>query len=218
MAKESPTQAEISLRSATSADAIFAGRILVDSFPKKATFIFGLGDAQRAKRALTKLFPIPDHRLSFSGAKLAIHNGRPVGVVLAFPGRDLGKLNRRFYRLLLGQYGLRGKIALIQRAFPLVFIKETAHDEFFLSNIVVKKGMRGRGYGSQMLEAVEDQARLAGYKKVSLSMSIDNRDAKRFFENHHYQIKAIDLESNRRVRFLGPGYQRMVKVLDHAAS
>lgn len=213
MTKDSLVQHEFSIRLAKETDANFAGRTLFDSFPRKATFILGLGDVKRAKGTIAKLFPLPEHRLSVTHAHIAMVQGRSVGIIIAFPGAEIGKLNWKFYRLMLSQYGFRGKIALIKRGFPLVFFKETARDEYFLSNIVVKGKMRGLGLGSKMLTFVEEQARQAGYKKVSLRVAIDNLDAKRFYQRHHYQTKAIDLESNQRVAALGPGYQSMVKEL-----
>ena len=213
MIKANLVQNEFSIRPAEETDASFAGRTLFDSFPRKATYILGLGDAKRAKGAIEKLFPLPDHRLSVTHTHIAKYKGRSVGIMIAFPGSEIGRLNWKFYQLILSQYGLRGKIALIKRGLPLVFFKETARDEYFLSNIVVKQQMRGLGLGSSMLAFVEEQARQAGYKKVSLRVAIDNLAAKRFYQRHHYQTKTIDLESNQRVAMFGPGYQSMVKVL-----
>ena len=213
MTKDSFVQNEFSIRPAKETDATFAGRLLFATFPRKASFILGLGDEKRAKGILTKLFPLPDHRLSMTYAHIAMYQGRKVGIMLTFPGRDIGRLDWKFYRHLLGQYGFRGKIAIIQRGLPLIFMKECAPDEYFLSNIALKRQMRGLGMGSRLLAFVEAQARQAGYHKVSLRVAIDNLDAKRFYQRHHYATKAIDLESNKRVSVLGPGYQSMVKEL-----
>jgi ribosomal protein S18 acetylase RimI-like enzyme len=214
MAQKTLASEELSFRPAKSMDATFAGRMLFDSFPRKATFILGLGDVKRAKEVLTKLFPLTDHRLSFNHAHIAMIQGRNVGIMITFPGGEIGRLNRKLYRLILSQYTFRGKIALFQRGLPMVFIKECASDEYFLSNIVVKAQARGKGLGSRMLGMVEEQARQAGYKKVSLRVAIDNLDAKRFYQRHYYKTKAIDLESNQRVSALGPGYLSMEKVLN----
>jgi len=105
------------------------------------------------------------------------------------------------------------KLQLSSGDLPLIFMKECAPDEYFLSNIALKRQMRGLGMGSRLLAFVEAQARQAGYHKVSLRVAIDNLDAKRFYQRHHYATKAIDLESNKRVSVLGPGYQSMVKEL-----
>jgi len=206
-------QNDISFRPAEEKDASFAGQLLFATFPRKASFILGLGDGQQAEKIITKLFPLTNHRLSMSHTHIALNNGKRAGILIMFPGRDIERLDWRFYRLLLRQYGLPGKITIIRRGLPLVFMKECAPDEFFLSNIAVKSEMRGKGLGSMMLAYADEKARQGGYQKIALRVAIDNLDAKRFYQRHQYQIKAIDLEPNKRVAVLGPGYQSMIKEL-----
>jgi ribosomal protein S18 acetylase RimI-like enzyme len=111
------------------------------------------------------------------------------------------------------QYRLRGKAALLIRALPLVFIKEADRDEYLVSNLAVRKQVRGRGIGSGLLEQVEERTREVGLRRISLMVSIGNEDARRFYESHGFKVRATQLESNKRVPYLGPGYHRMVKAL-----
>jgi ribosomal protein S18 acetylase RimI-like enzyme len=217
MTKSNIYISSIEFRSATPADARLASRLLFDTFPQKATFIIGLGLEERAKKILAKLFTIEGHRLSYEFTKFAIYDGRVIGLVTSFPGRLHGRLNRKLDMVLLKQYGLRGKLAILKRGFPLVFIKETAKDEYFISNFVTKAKMRSKGVGNLMLSGVEQWAKESGYRKVSLMVHIENRAARRFYQAHGFIPKAIHLETNKRVRYLGAGYQRMVKILDQEA-
>ena len=204
---------EITFRQVKPSDAKIASGLLFETFPKKATFIIGLGSETRAKKTIQKIFKLTGHRLSHEFAWMALMDGKILGLILAFPGKDLGRLNRRLDRLLLRQYPLRGKLALILRGWPLIFIKETERDAFFLSNLVVRGRYRGQGIGEILLRQVEEKAKDEGFSKVGLMVSIDNSKARRFYDRHGYKIKAINLESNRRVPYLGPGYQRRVKDL-----
>jgi ribosomal protein S18 acetylase RimI-like enzyme len=214
MAKSKLSDKSIEFRPANPEDAEVVGRLLLATFPKKATFIIGLGSEKRAQEILTRLFSIAGHRLSYDLAEVAIFNQKVVGISIAFPGRMMGKLNRKLYGLILRQYPLGRKFALIRRALPLLFIKETARDELFLSNLAVRKRDRGHGFGERMLAQVELRARALNLHQVGLMCAIDNRDARRFYERHGYTIMAMHLESNQRVRYLGSGTQRMVKELD----
>lgn len=213
MASQALSRQEITFRPAEPADAAIAARLLFDSFPKQATFTFGLGDAGRAKLILERLFPMMGHRFSYEWTQAACFRGKLVGLFVGCPGRILGKLDRRLGRLMFRQYRLRGKLALLIRAFPLVFIKEAARDEFLLSNLAVAKQYRGRRIGHLLLDQVEQSAREMNLAKVSLMVAIQNRDARRLYEQYGYKICAIHLESNKRVRHVGAGYQRMVKGL-----
>lgn len=205
-------------RPATPNDAKIASRLLFETFPQKATFIIGLGSEERAKKILAKIFSVSGHRLSFDVTHLVIRDGRVIGLITAFEGRRLGKLNRKLYRLLFSQYRLRGKLALFLRGYPLIFIKETTKDEYFLSNFVVAKKFRGKGLGTQMLAYVEQCAAQTGLGKIGLMVNIENKHAREFYQHHGYASKAIHLESNKRVSYLGAGYQRMLRDLESEIS
>jgi ribosomal protein S18 acetylase RimI-like enzyme len=213
MAQEKDNSPNITSQPAQPSDASQVSRLIFDSFPKMATYILGLGNAERAKKILAKLFSQPGHRFSYESAKIIFNGNRMIGMFIAYPGSDLFKLNWRFAWLLIKQYKLAEKLKLIHRGLAVIFIQEAASDEYLLSNLAVKKGQRGKGIGAKILPSVEDQARQAGFHKLSLMVTIDNQDARRFYERHGFQIKTMHLESDRRARHLGPGYQRMVKEL-----
>jgi ribosomal protein S18 acetylase RimI-like enzyme len=213
MAKKRISVKEIQFRSATPADAVVAGRLLFESFPKKATYIIGLGNEARAKKILVDIFSKPGHRLSYESTQIVLYDGAVIGALTAYPGNQMEKLNRHLYLHLIKQYKIRGKFALILRGLPLIFIKETARDEYFLSNLVVKRQYRCQGVGEKMLEAVEQLAKEAGYSRVSLIVNLENQSAQRFYERYGYEVKAIIPESSRRVANLGRGSQRRVKEL-----
>ena len=215
-AKHKQQAKSLDYRPARPSDAEQASKLLFASSPKKNTFIVGLGSESRAKKILSKIFKLEGHRFSYQFAEMALDNGKVVGMYLAYPGRSLTRLDWRLYRVMLSQYGLRGKLALISRSLPLIFIKEAARDEFLLSNLAVKKGQRGQGFGLQILKRVEQQALENNLRKIALMVSVDNQGAKRFYERHGYEVKAIHLESDKRVKVLGPGYLFMVKTLDQS--
>ncbi|MDY6846050.1 MAG: GNAT family N-acetyltransferase [Chloroflexota bacterium] len=204
---------EIHFQPAKPSDGTLASRLLFETFSKKATFIIGLGDERRAKKILSEIFAITGHRLSFEFAQIAMYEERAAGMVIAFPGKMIGKLNRRLNKLILREYSFRGKLAFILRVWPLVFLKETSRDEFFLSNLVVRKKYRGRGIAEKIILHVEAQAKGAGFSKLALMVDLDNQVAKGFYDQHGYAVKAINLESNSRSPYVGPGYQRRVKDL-----
>lgn len=213
MANNKFDQAAISFRPAKPEDAKAASRLLFETFPKKAAFIMGLGDANRAKSILRDLFKIPGHRLSHSVTQVALHQGRIIGLITVFPGKQLGRLNRKLDWLVLGRYALRGKIAVIVRGWPMVFIKEATRKEYFLSNLAVRKHFRSQGAGEIMLGQVEEAARTASLDRVSLMVHIENQRARQFYQRLGFETTAIHLESNTRVPHLGAGYYRMIKEL-----
>ena len=203
----------IEFRPATPKDAKIASRLLFETFPQKATFIIGLGSQERSKKILEKIFPIEGHRLSFQFTEIALIDGKVVGLMTSFPGIMKGKLDRKLDGAILRQYHLRGKLAVISRGLPLVFIKEAARDEYFLNNLAVRQGKRNQGIGREILLHFESKAKQAEYKKVSLIVHAENKGARRFYNQNGYDFRALHLESNKRVPHLGAGYQRMTKIL-----
>lgn len=214
MAKAAVNHHAIGFRDAEPGDAKFASRLLYETFPRKAGFIIGLGSEERARKILAKIFPLKDHRLSYEFTQVILHHTKPVGLTLSFPGGLLPKLDRHLDMILLKQYRFRGKLAMLVRGYPLIFIKEATRQEYFLSNLAVRKDFRDQGLGTMALSMVESLAIEAGLDLVSLMVNIENRSAKRFYERNGFKVQAIHLESNRRVPYLGPGYQRMVKKLE----
>jgi len=213
MAKKRLSANEIGFRPANPEDARMAGNLLFETFPRQATFIIGLGCEGRARKILVDIFPIPGHRLSYEFTQMVMYNDKVVGAMVIFPGSQIGKLDRRLYRPILKQYRFVDTLKLINRGVSLFFIKETTHNELFISNLVVKDHYRNLGIGEKMLHYAEGLAREADLSKVSLIVDLENQKARRFYDRHGYQVKALNLIPNRQVPYLGAGSERRVKVL-----
>ena len=204
----------ITTRPAQPVDARPVSLLIYDTFPKMATYVFGLGNATRAVMRFETLFALKGHRFSYQHTEIITAGDRVVGMFIAYPGKDLMGLKWQTVRVLFKQYTFFEKLQLIKRGLPIIFIQEAAKDEFLLSNLAVKKGQRSQGIGTQILSHVEAKARHAGYRKLALLVTMDNQKARKFYERHGFRVRAAHLESNRRIRHLGPGYLRMVKELE----
>ncbi len=213
MAKSPIQPSEITYRPAKPDDAKAASALIFETFPKVATFIIGLGSEERARMILERIFAIPGHRFSYEETVLAVYHGKVIGLLTSYPGRRLGKIDRMADRLILKQYRMRGKLALIVRVWPLLFMNETKRDEYLIGNLAVKSRYRDRGVGRLLLEHVEELARAEGLNKLALRVAIENIGAKKLYESFGFETKAMYLESNKRVKYAGAGYRRMVKTL-----
>ena len=213
MAKVNYTTENLVLRPAKPEDAQAAGPLIYDTFPKVATFLIGLGSEERAKAIITRVFALPGHRFSYEVTRMATHEGRIIGLMVTYPGRQHAKLDRKLNKLILKQYRMRGKLALAIRAWPLMWVKEVSRDEYLVANLAVRSRYRGKGAGSVMLGYVEEVAREAGFTKVALRVAIENQAARILYERMGYKTVSIHLEPNTRVKFMGAGYRRMVKNL-----
>lgn len=211
MAKTKVNPKELSFRPATEKDAKIASSLIFATFPMVATFTIGLGSEARAKAILEKIFKIPGHRLSYEATILAVVQGRVVGGMLAYPAKRLSKLDRKTDRLILKQYRLRGKLAMIIRTWPLVFMKDARRRDYVIGNLAVRPQYRGRGIGEQLLIHAEKLAREASLRRLALRVAIENKTAKKLYDGFGFKTTALYLESNRRVKLVGAGYHWMVK-------
>jgi ribosomal protein S18 acetylase RimI-like enzyme len=172
-----------------------------------------LGCEGRARKILVDIFPIPGHRLSYEFTQMVMYNDKVVGAMVIFPGSQIGKLDRCLYLPIVKQYKFFEILKAIRRALPLLFIKETTRNEYFISNLVVKGPYRNKGIGEKMLLHAEELAKEAGLSEISLMVDLENQNARRFYDRHGYKVKALNLISNRQVPYLGPGFERRVKVI-----
>jgi ribosomal protein S18 acetylase RimI-like enzyme len=204
---------ELGYRSAKPTDAALASALIFTTFPEMATFIIGLGDELRAKENLAQIFPLEGHSFSYSMTTMAFNEAGVVGMFIAFPGWMESLLNRRLAKVLLSQFNFWEKLKVIIRGGQLMFIKEAERDEFLLNNLAVVKHARGQGIGTQILADVEERAKQAGLTKVALLVSVDNKGARQLYERMGYTGKNVHNFGNHLFPDMGPGFQRMVKVL-----
>ena len=211
MAKTKIKPEELSFRPATVEDAKVASSLIYATFPLGATFTIGLGSEDRAKAILERIFTIPGHRLSYEETTLAVVQGRVVGGMVAYPAKRLPKLDRVTDRLILKQYRLRGKLAMIIRTWPLVFMKDAKRRDYVIGNLAVRPQYRGRGISKQLLSHAEKLARETGLRRLALRLAIENKTAKTLYDGFGFKTTAMYLESNRRVKLVGAGYRWMIK-------
>ncbi|MCB2209667.1 GNAT family N-acetyltransferase [bacterium] len=204
---------ELTFRAAEPRDAHIAAPLIFDTFPKIATFVVGLGNAELAHTILERLFVLPGHRFSYEETTMAVYQGRVVGLLLSYPASRMRKLDRKADRLILKQYRLRGKLALAVRAWPQLFMNQANRDEYQIGNLAVRKRYQGRGIGTHLMTYAAEQAQSMGLNKLALRVAIENQNARELYQRLGFTTDAIYLESNKRVPRTGAGYRRMVKVL-----
>ncbi len=82
-----------------------------------------------------------------------------------------------------------------------------------IGNLAVRPQYRGRGIGEQILIYAEKQAKETGAHRLALRVAIENKTAKKLYEDFGFKTTAMYLETNRRVKVAGAGYRWMVKEL-----
>ena len=143
-----------------------------------------LGDVERAARFLAAGVA-PDRAI------VALLEGQVVGIAgFKVNGRGLYEPGiRRFF----GEYGWSAPL----RIFGLLLLERAEHpDTLLMDGIAVDPELRGRGVGTQLLAAVERQARALGKSDIRLDVIDTNPGAKRLYERFGFKV--------RKTRDIGP--------------
>lgn len=64
-------------------------------------------------------------------------------------------------------------------------------DHFYLDDLVTCKQARSCGYGSKLIEAVEQECTAAGLNTFVLDTALENVNAQRFYERHNMRKQAV---------------------------
>lgn len=207
-----PRLPEIIVRPARAEEAELAAALLYESIEGLGDYMFGCESRWSVLETLAELFRNRKNRLSHEYATLAEVDGQVAGLLMAYPGEALTRLDAWTGRTLLGFFSLGALFRMAWRSLALPG-PEALRGEYYISNLAVLPSARGRGIGSRLLAVAEGQARSAGLARLSLCVDLDNTGAQRLYRRTGFQ----DIQTRsypRRAAQAGRGYLRMVKQLD----
>ncbi len=180
-----------------------------------ADYILGLGDPDLARRALQRFFVKNTNRFSYDHAQIAEVGSVVVGIILGYDARTMRRANYYMAFQAPFVYGLRGAVRLARASGWLMFdIPKPGPGEFHVHNLAVLPEWRGRGIGKALLLSVEERARQRGYTKCSLDVSVDNPDARGFYEHLGYRVTHTSVLRGRLPEHGLRALNRMVKSLE----
>lgn len=200
----------VTVRPALPADSALAVSLIRLSMGEEMDWLFGQ-DGRPANEVAAALYIRRGNRFSKECCWIAEVEGQAAGLLLAFAGRHLPRLDAMTGLHLLGILGLHAVLRLARRQRHYGDLVEARPDEYYLSNLGVLPEFQGRGIGGALLDFVESQARAAGLSKCSLLVA-QNNPAQRLYRRHGYEVTASYEFSVPEIAH-GSGYHRMVKQL-----
>ncbi|HTX91114.1 MAG TPA: GNAT family N-acetyltransferase [Anaerolineales bacterium] len=200
-------------QSATPGMAPEASALIYLTMGRMADYLFGADDPQRALVCLERLFREKSNRFSHRYSDAVIDSGEIAGLAVTYSGRTMRSLELPMALRLADVLGLPGFFRFLRRASPLVTAREAESDEYFISNLAVRPELQGRGLGRFMLEQIEARAVRQGFRKLSLTVDVENERAFSLYERTGFQrIETVEIRRLRE-RLGYAGYHRMVKPL-----
>ncbi len=202
----------LTIRPACPEDVALAVSVLRSSMGGLADYLYS-GDAQLSvDDYLGKMFTLGGHRFSWDQSFVIEADGRPLGMLLSYPGRQLNHLQNVFFLRLPSLYGWMGLLRLLWRFIPLASAPETYADEYYVSNIGILPEFQNRGYGAELMAFAEQKTREAGLSKCALAVDAGNHGAIRFYERLGYKI-VYSKKFTGAIASHESGYHRLVKTL-----
>jgi ribosomal protein S18 acetylase RimI-like enzyme len=202
----------LTFRPARPTDVDVAVPVLHSSMGGLADYLYS-GDPRHPVDAyLARMFQMAGHRFSWDVSFIAEVDGRAVGMLLSYPGRDINRLQFAFLLNLPHLYGWIGALRVLWRVIPLTNAPETDTDEYYVSNIGILPEFQSRGYGAELMALAEQKTREAGLPKCALAVDEENHGAIRFYERLGYKIIYSKTFTGNMARHES-GYHRLAKLL-----
>ena len=166
------------VRRSVAADASDIARLVLLSAEHFMTAVFGPGIAH----ALEEMAAGRGTLFSHEHAWIAEEEGQVRGMILCYSGAVKAWQDPRTGLALLRLLGMD----MIRRLGTLLSMQSSigriGRDEYYISNVAVFPGHRGKGIGARLIECAAGEAALAGARAVVLDVETDNPDARRLYE------------------------------------
>ena len=197
----------IDVRPARQTDSPFIAEMIQLSMSHLADYLFGV-DGKSIKKYIENLVVRNAGRFGFRHSFIAESGGVSKGVLLAYKGRIIDRLNLSTFPHLFSAMGFSTAFGFMKRGVNLPGGREAYQDEYYISNLGVHPSAQGQGIGSDLLKFAEGLARKENLSKCSLIVGSYNPNALHLYQRLGYQIVETVQGDDPAL-----GYHRMVKVI-----
>lgn len=193
--------------------ATVASRLIYLTMDTMADYLLGDDDAGRAEEVLGHLFRARGNMFSHEFADVVLKTGEVAGLVMTFPARKMRSLELPTAYRLTRAAGISGLMRMIVRSQPLAGVKEAEDDEYFIPHLAVLPQFEGQGLGRSLLAHAESKAKTAGFRKIALTVEVDNQRAISLYARAGFRVISTAQFGILRRRIGYPGFHQMTKTL-----
>lgn len=179
------------IRKAEPKDAAFAAPLIYQAIGDIAHTLTGAAAAGEAISLMAQFFAQKRNRLSYENAVIAMEGDEPVGLALFYHGSQTEVLDRPFVEFVKERTGIAPTL-----------VKEARDDEFYLDSVAVRSDKRGKGIGTQLLAAFEQEAIQRGHDCIALLVDKENPRAYQLYEALGYRQDGTVMVSGHQFRHM----------------
>ncbi|MFC2099283.1 GNAT family N-acetyltransferase [Candidatus Bipolaricaulota bacterium] len=186
------------------------GLVCARHLDETAEGFFGVMLGRRVAEILAQAYIEPSHSYSYENVLFAEQNGHIIGMALSFTAAQYRAFTDRPLKRAAGFPALRMRTVQLLTRPMLQVLKTIADGDFYLLSIGIDEDQRGKGVGSALMDAVEERARAAGSKRLSLDVAAKNEGARRLYERRGMTVAS---QWPKRLPLAGIRLYRMTKTL-----
>lgn len=184
------------IRKAKKTDAKAIAPLLYNALHEIAEKITGGKTETEVLIGLETWFSKKGNRLSFENCFVEEQDGKAVGIIVAYHGSHAKQLDTPIVKHL----------RKIHQDSSITLEKEAELDEYYIDTLSVSSAYGGRGIGSKLIQAAENNAYEKGYEKIALLVNLENKRAFSLYKKLGYQ-------EDKTVMLVGEPYAHLVKPL-----
>ncbi|MBA4384124.1 MAG: hypothetical protein C0410_05260 [Anaerolinea sp.] len=201
------------IRPATKEDSVTAAALLAETNGEFGVEVLGLGKPDLQFSALRQWFADTGNRFSYQCSTIAEKYRIPAGLLLAFPGSKLTRLELGCARRIFHIYGFSGAFKMMWLNKSLVNNKEAENDEYLIAHLAVDEGFRRQGIAQALLEKAGQDALSLGLNKLVLEVEIGNDKAIALYRKAGFELVNTVYFNSDAARLKSPGFYKMSKNL-----
>ncbi|MBO9128433.1 GNAT family N-acetyltransferase [Bacillus sp. 165] len=145
---------------------------------------------------LEELFIQEGNRLSYEHTIVKEINGRIVGLIVTYHGKDSNKVDRFIIE----------RLRKLKNDPSITLEKEAQEDEYYIDTLSVSPLFFRKGIGSSLIREAEQRAKQLGHNKIALLAEETNERAYSLYKKLNYTVDST-------VYLLGAPYAHFVKYL-----
>ena len=122
---------------------------------------WGYGSEKERKQVLEHLMKIKNNRFSLKNFIVARKDNKLIGMALLIDGKDIDRITINSEKKVVKiQKGFLNKLGYFYSSIrDYFFFRECEDDEFYISNLAIKKEFRGNGYAKVMIDKISKMAK-----------------------------------------------------------
>ncbi|MBE9028372.1 GNAT family N-acetyltransferase [filamentous cyanobacterium LEGE 11480] len=206
----------LSIREAESTDVDWATELIFAAGPGLFSYIFAL-KPEKAKAALHQAFVVPSHALSYEYTQIIEVDEQPAGLVLGYPGSVKKQAEARMQAVMANILPLKRVPRILVNLADMTRIKQdVAADSYYILSLSITPELRHKGLGTALLNDTEALAQEQNCRNVSLDVTYNNLQGKRWLSQLGYHISCSKTSHRFEQMTDAGGLHRMERSLCHA--